>query len=85
MTTPLSTRTAQQTPGLYVTGARMFIGATSALFLVFALFTGLLNVQESVTAPLALAIGFAGGYSERLAPEAVDRVSRFVPPARRRR
>jgi hypothetical protein len=76
---PLSTRATQRTPGLYVTGARMFIGATSALFLVFALFTGLLNVQESVTAPLALAIAFAGGYSERLAPQAVQRVSQAVP------
>jgi hypothetical protein len=77
---PLSTQATQRTPGLYVTGARMFVGATSALFLVFALFTGLLNVQESVTAPLALAIAFVGGYSERLAPQAVSRVSQVVPP-----
>lgn len=76
---PLSAQTTSQVPGLFVTGARVFIGASSALILVFVLFTGLLPIQESVTAPLALAIAFAGGYSERLAPQTVDVVSQVLP------
>jgi hypothetical protein len=75
---PLSTRATRRTPGLFITGARVFVGATSALFLVFVLFTGLLNVQ-SVTAPMALAVAFAAGYSERLAPQAVETVSQVIP------
>jgi hypothetical protein len=76
---PLSTRTTGRTPGLFVTGARVFIGATSALFLVFVLFTELVSFEGAITAPMALAVAFAGGYSERLAPQAVDTVSQVVP------
>jgi hypothetical protein len=76
---PLSTRATQKLPGLFVTGARVFIGATSALFLVFVLFTELVSFDQAVTAPMALAVAFAGGYSERLAPQAVDTVSQVVP------
>jgi hypothetical protein len=76
---PLSAQTTNQVPGLFVTGARVFIGASSALILVFVLFTGLLPIQEAVTAPLALAVAFAGGYSERLAPQTVEVVSQVIP------
>jgi hypothetical protein len=76
---PLSTRSTQRTPGLFVTGARVFVGATSALFLVFVLFTELVRFDQAVTAPMALAVAFAAGYSERLAPQAVDTVSQVVP------
>jgi hypothetical protein len=76
----LSTDVAQQISQLTVTGARGVIGAVSALLFYFVLQTPLLS-EGTVLAPglvtpeLMIVVGFAAGYSERMAPDVVSRVA----------
>ena len=76
----LSTNVAQQISQITVTGARGVIGAVSALLFYFVLQTPLLGeggilAPGLVTPSLMVVIGFAAGYSERMAPDVVSRVA----------
>jgi hypothetical protein len=53
------------------------VGSLSAVALYFGLTAGVIDVAESgtLTPALLLLVAFAAGYSERLAPQAVERVS----------
>jgi hypothetical protein len=63
-----------------VTGARGVIGAISALLFYFVLQTPLLHDgtllgEGLITPALMVVVGFAAGYTERMAPEVVARVA----------
>lgn len=76
----LSTKVPQQISQLTVTGARGVIGAISALLLYFALQTdpvvsGTIIAEGVVSPSLMVVVGFAAGYSERMAPNVVATVA----------
>lgn len=76
----LSTKVPQQIDQLTVTGARGVIGAISALLLYFALQTdpvvsGTIVAEGVVSPSLMVVVGFAAGYSERMAPNVVATVA----------
>jgi hypothetical protein len=76
----LSTSVPQQISQLTVTGARGVIGAISALLFYFVLQTPLLHdgtlvSQDLITPALMVVVGFAAGYTERMAPEVVASVA----------
>lgn len=75
--TATSTNVPQNFTPLGVVLARVFIGSLSAVALYFGLTAGVIDVAESgaLTPALLLLVAFAAGYSERLAPQAVERVS----------
>ena len=75
-----STSVPQQISQLTVTGARGVIGAISALLFYFVLQTpllydGTLLGEGLITPSLMVVVGFAAGYTERMAPEVVARVA----------
>ena len=75
-----STKVAQQISQITVTGARGVIGAISALLFYFVLQTpllydGTLLAEGLITPFLMVVVGFAAGYSERMAPDVVSRVA----------
>lgn len=77
---PLSTEIPQQINQLTVTGARGVIGAISALLFYFVLQTSLLQdgtflAEGAITAPMVVVVGFAAGYTERMAPSVVAKVA----------
>ena len=55
-----------------VTFARPFVGAVSALIVVYAFQSGLIAPPEVVWVPFAWLLAFAAGFSERLVMRAVD-------------
>jgi hypothetical protein len=76
----LSTKIPQQVNLITVTSARGVIGAVSALLFYFVLQTSLLDggvilADDAITAPMMVVVGFAAGYTERLAPSVVARIS----------
>ena len=76
----LSTKTPQQVNLITVTSARGVIGAVSALLFFFVLQTSLVTsgtilAAEVVTAPAMVVVGFAAGYTERLAPSVVAKIA----------
>jgi hypothetical protein len=74
---PTSTNVPQNFTPLGLVLARVFIGSLSAVALYFGLTAGVIDVAEggALTPALLLLVAFAAGYSERLAPQAVERVS----------
>jgi hypothetical protein len=75
--TATSTNVPQNFTPLGVVLARVFIGSLSAVALYLGLTAGVITVVENgaLTPALLLLVAFAAGYSERLAPQAVERVS----------
>lgn len=76
----LSTSIPQQIRQFTVTGARGVIGAISALLFYFVLQTPLLHdgtilADGVITPSLMVVVGFAAGYTERMAPEVVAKVA----------
>lgn len=70
----------QQINQLTVTSARGVIGAISALLFYFVLQTplvqdGTILAAGAVTAPMVVVVGFAAGYTERMAPNVVATVA----------
>lgn len=81
----LSTKVPQQINQLTVTGSRGVIGAISALLLYFALQTeliasGTIIAADVVSPSLMVVVGFAAGYSERMAPNVVATVASLTAP-----
>jgi hypothetical protein len=75
-----STSVPQQISQVTVTSARGVIGAISALLFYFVLQTPLLHdgtilADNVITPALMVVVGFAAGYTERMAPEVVARVA----------
>lgn len=75
--TATSTKVPQNFTPLGVVLARVFIGSVSAVTLYLGLTSGVVDVTGggTLSAALLLAVAFAAGYSERLAPQAVERVA----------
>lgn len=71
---PLTTKFPQEIESLRVTGARGAIGGIAAGLFYFLIGTDFL-AESFEAAPAYLVIGFVAGYSERMVPEAVDKVS----------
>jgi uncharacterized membrane protein len=75
--TATSTNVPQNFTPLGVVLARIFIGSLSAIALYLGLTAGVIDVVDggTLSPALLLLVAFAAGYSERLAPQAVERVS----------
>lgn len=76
--TVTSTNVPQNFTPFGVVLARSFIGATSAVALYLGLTADVVNLATAdagVSPALLLGVAFAAGYSERLAPQAVERMS----------
>lgn len=75
--TATSANVPQNFTPLGVVLARLFIGSLSAIALYLGLTAGVINVVDggTLSPALLLLVAFAAGYSERLAPQAVERVS----------
>jgi hypothetical protein len=75
--TAMSANVPQNFTPLGVVLARVFIGSLSAIALYLGLTAGVINVVDggTLSPALLLLVAFAAGYSERLAPQAVERVS----------
>jgi hypothetical protein len=75
--TATSSNVPQNFTPLGVVLARVFIGSLSAVALYLGLTAGVIDVVDdgTLTPALLLLVAFAAGYSERLAPQAVERVS----------
>lgn len=70
----------QQINQFTITSVRAVIGAISALLFYFVLQTPLLRdgtilAEGAITAPMMVVIGFAAGYTERMAPNVVSSVA----------
>lgn len=81
----LTTKIPQQINQLTVTGARGVIGAISALLFYFVLQTPLLQdgtilAEGVISAPMMVVVGFAAGYTERMAPSVVAKVASISDP-----
>lgn len=80
-----TTKIPQQINQLTVTGVRAVIGAISALLFYFVLQTPLLQdgilAQDVISAPMMVVVGFAAGYTERMAPSVVDKVASLTASA----
>ena len=72
-----STKTAQEISPGSLAAFRGLVGAISALIFYFAIQTPFVSLGEN-TAALMIFVGFAAGYSERLVPAAVEKVSGVV-------
>lgn len=76
--TATSTNVPQNFTPFGVVLARLFIGAISAVVLYLGLTAGVVTLPTAnagVSPSLLLGVAFAAGYSERLAPQAVERMS----------
>ncbi|AZH26057.1 hypothetical protein [Haloplanus aerogenes] len=80
--TATSMKVPQNFTPLGVVLARVFIGSLSAVALYFGLTAEVVNVTAAaatdVSPALLLLVAFAAGYSERLAPQAIERVSQIT-------
>ena len=65
-------RIPERTANALVTFARPFVGAGSALLVVYAFQSGLIAPPEVVWVPFVWLLAFAAGFSERLVMRAVD-------------
>ncbi|WP_049936259.1 hypothetical protein [Haloplanus natans] len=75
--TATSANVPQNFTPLGVVLARVFIGSLSAVALYLGLTAGIIDVVDggTLSPALLLLVAFAAGYSERLAPQAVERVA----------
>jgi len=76
--TATSTNVPQSFTPFGVVLARVFVGAISAVALYLALTADVVNLATAdagISPALLLGVAFAAGYSERLAPQAVERMS----------
>lgn len=76
--TATSTNVPQNFTPFGVVLARVFIGAISAVVLYLGLTADVVNLATAnagISPALLLGVAFAAGYSERLAPQAVERMS----------
>ena len=77
--TATSTKVPQSFTPFQVVLARLFVGSVSAIVLYLGLSAGIVQVANvsGTSATVLLTVAFAAGYSERFAPQAIERVSQL--------